>query len=87
MFSRIETRHFRSLKSVNQPLGAIQALVGPNASGKSTFLDVIGLLSDLVRRRGDVHEAVLMRSATFEKLLWQRSLPHTDIWGRATRAS
>lgn len=76
MFSRIETRHFRSLKSVNQPLGAIQALVGPNASGKSTFLDVIGLLSDLVRSRGDVYKAVLERSSTFEKLLWQGS--HTE---------
>lgn len=71
MFSRIETRHFRSLKAVNQPLDAIHALVGPNASGKSTFLDVIGLLSDLIRSRGDVHETVRMRSTTFEKLLWQ----------------
>ena len=52
MFSRIQTRHFRSLKTVDQTLGPIQALVGPNASGKTTFLDAIGLLSDLVRQRG-----------------------------------
>ena len=71
MFSRIQTRYFRSLKAVNQSLGPIQALVGPNASGKTTFLDVIGLLSDLVHRRGDVRETVLSRSANFEKLLWQ----------------
>jgi len=31
MFSRIQTRHFRSLKAVDQTLGPIQALVGPNA--------------------------------------------------------
>ena len=49
----------------------MQALVGPNASGKTTFFDVIGLLSDLIRRRGDVREAVLSRSASFEKLIWQ----------------
>ena len=73
MFSRIETRYFRSLKAVNQPLRRMQALVGPNASGKSTFLDVIGLLSDLIRSRGDVRQTVLSRSATFEKLLWQGS--------------
>ena len=73
MFSRIETRYFRSLKAVNQPLGRMQALVGPNASGKSTFLDVVGLLSDLIRSRGDVRQTVLSRSATFEKLLWQGS--------------
>ena len=71
MFSRIQTRHYRSLKGVDQALGPMQALVGPNASGKTTFLDVIGLLSDLIRRRGDVREAVLSRSASFEKLIWQ----------------
>lgn len=71
MFSRIQTRHYRSLKGVDQTLGPMQALVGPNASGKTTFLDVIGLLSDVIRLRGDVREAVLPRSASFEKLIWQ----------------
>jgi predicted ATPase len=71
MFSRVQTRYFRSLKAVDQPLGPIQALVGPNASGKTTFLDVVGLLSDLVRRRGDVRETILSRSTNFDKLLWQ----------------
>jgi predicted ATPase len=71
MFSRIQTRHFRSLKAVDQALGPIQALVGPNASGKTTFLDVIGLLSDLVKQRGDVRAAVFSRSARFDKLIWQ----------------
>lgn len=71
MFSRIQTRHYRSLKGVDQALGPMQALVGPNASGKTTFLDVIGLMSDLIRLRGDVREAVLSRSTSFEKLIWQ----------------
>jgi hypothetical protein len=71
MFSRIQTRHFRSLKGVDQALGSMQALVGRNASGKTTFLDVIGLLSDMVRRHGDVHGAVLSRNANFDKLIWQ----------------
>lgn len=71
MFSRIQTRYFRSLKAIDQSLGPIQALVGPNASGKTTFLDVIGLLSELVRCRGDVREAIWSRSTSFEKLIWQ----------------
>lgn len=70
MFSRIQTRHFRSLKSVDQTLGPLQALVGPNASGKTTLLDVIGLLSDLTRLRGDVQEALRLRSSSFDKVLW-----------------
>ena len=49
MFKRIQTRSYRSLKAVDQELGGFQALVGPNASGKTTFLNVVGLLSDLMR--------------------------------------
>ena len=70
MFTRIQTRSFRCLKSVDQTLGRFRALVGPNASGKTTFLDVIALLGDLVKNRGDVLRSVQERSADFEKLLW-----------------
>jgi predicted ATPase len=70
MFTRIQTRHFRCLRSVDQSLGRFRALVGPNASGKTTFLDVIGFLSDLMKDRGDLLRPVQTRSADFEKLLW-----------------
>jgi predicted ATPase len=70
MFTRIQTRSFRCLKSVDQTLGRFRALVGPNASGKTTFLDVIGLLGDFVKNRGDVLQSVQERSIDFEKLLW-----------------
>jgi len=70
MFTRIQTRSFRCLKSVDQALGPFRALVGPNASGKTTFLDVIGFLGDLVRNRGDVVETVRGMSTSFEKILW-----------------
>lgn len=70
MFTRIQTRSFRCLKSVDQTLGPFRALVGPNASGKTTFLDVIGLLGDLMKNRGDVLRTIQDRSTDFEKLLW-----------------
>jgi predicted ATPase len=70
VLTRIQTRCFRCLKAVDQDLGPFRALVGPNASGKTTFLDVIGLLSDLMRNRGEVWETVRARSATFQNLLW-----------------
>jgi predicted ATPase len=70
MFTRIQTRFFRCLKSVDQTLGPFRALVGPNASGKTTFLDVIGFLGDLMRNRGEVLETVQARSRSFEKLVW-----------------
>lgn len=71
MFTRIQAHHFRCLKLIDQPLGRFEALVGPNASGKTTFLDVLVLLSDLMRSRGNAHEAVAHRSADFSKLLWK----------------
>ncbi len=70
MFTRIQTRSFRCLKSVDQTMGPFRALVGPNASGKTTYLDVIGFLGDLVKNRGDVFLSVQERSPDFEKLIW-----------------
>lgn len=70
MFTRIQARNFRCLRYVDREVGRFQALVGPNASGKTTFLDVAGFLGDLIRNRGDVAETVLSRSKTFEQLTW-----------------
>lgn len=41
MFRLIEAHGYRSLKSISQPLGSFEILVGANGSGKSTFLDVM----------------------------------------------
>ena len=70
MFSRVEAEGFRSLKRIDRPIAPFQALVGPNASGKTTFLQVIEFLGDLIRSRGDVQSAVAARSPDFRKLLW-----------------
>lgn len=70
MFTRIQTLNFRCLRSVDQQLGPFQALVGPNASGKTSFLEVLGLLSDLVRNRGEIATCMQSRSADFHNLLW-----------------
>lgn len=70
MFTRIEARRFRSLKAVEQDIGAFRALVGPNGSGKTTFLDVVAFLGDLMRNRGDVRKTVFDRSFNYQKLLW-----------------
>ncbi len=48
MIRRIEALNYRSLRYVSQELRPFQVLIGPNASGKSTFLDVIRFISDFV---------------------------------------
>ncbi len=70
MFTRIEALGYRCLRYVTQPLGAFNVLVGPNASGKTTFLDVITFLGDLVSKGLD--EAMAIRASTPEDLTWAR---------------
>ncbi len=48
MIRLIEALNYRCLRYVRQELGHFNILVGPNASGKSTFLDVASFLGDLV---------------------------------------
>jgi predicted ATPase len=71
MITRIEALNFRSLQFVSQPLEPLQILVGPNASGKSTFLDTISFLGTLVSK--GVDEAFWERSQNPADILWQRS--------------
>ncbi len=49
MIRRIEGLNFRCLRDVSQLVGSFQMLVGPNASGKSTFLDCVGFVGDLLQ--------------------------------------
>lgn len=68
MFTLIEALNFRCLRYVRQPLDAFHVLVGPNASGKTTFLDVISFLSDFVNEGLDT--AIEKRGSNAEDLFW-----------------
>ncbi len=70
MITAIEARRYRCLRFVRQDLDAFHVLVGPNASGKSTFLDVVGFLGKLVADGLDA--AVRERSQNIEDLMWCR---------------
>ncbi len=69
MITLIEALNFRCLRYTRQPLGGFHILVGPNASGKTTFLDIISFLSELVSN--GIEEAINNRTSTFEDLLWK----------------
>lgn len=70
MFTRVEAKGYRCLRYVSQDLDPFQVLVGPNASGKSTFLDVIAFLGDLVEDGPET--AIGNRGASVLDLLWSR---------------
>lgn len=70
MISLVEALNYRCLRHVSRPLGPFHVLVGPNASGKTTFLDVVALLGDLVS--GGLDAALSNRTANPEELLFRR---------------
>ena len=70
MITLIEALNYRCLRYVQRSLNPFHVLVGPNASGKTTFLDVIGFLGDLVSKGFDV--ALSERTSNPEELLFRR---------------
>lgn len=71
MIRRIQALNYRCLRYVDVYLdGSFHILVGPNASGKSTLLDVISFLGDLVSDGLDA--AVNRRTRNFQDLVWDR---------------
>jgi len=71
MITLIEAKNYRCLRYVRQPMDAFHILVGPNASGKTTFLDVIAFLGDIVSK--GLHDAITERTKNFQDLICGRS--------------
>lgn len=71
MITRVESLNYRCLRDISIPLSHFQVLVGPNASGKTTLLDTIAFMRDLVTE--DFDETIAQRTNTPEELLFGRS--------------
>ena len=69
MITLIEALNYRCLRSIQIPLKPFHVLVGPNASGKSTFLDVVGFLRDLISEGLDA--AISNRAPNPQELLFR----------------
>jgi predicted ATPase len=77
MFQRIEARGYRCLRKVEQSINPFEILVGSNASGKSTFLDVIAFLGTLVST--GLEAAVEERTTNFHDLVWRRDADRFEL--------
>lgn len=82
IISRIEALNFRCLRSVYQDLNPFNVLVGPNASGKTTFLDVVAFLGHMVSH--DLDKAISERTDDWHDLLWRREGTHFELAIEAT---
>ncbi len=77
MLRLIEAYNFRCLRYINQHLDRFLVLVGPNASGKTSFLDVVAFLGQLVSE--GFEPAISERTQNFQDLVWKRSGEHFEL--------
>lgn len=70
MITLIDALGFRCLRNCRQELGPFHVLVGANASGKTTFLDVVAFLGQLVADGPDA--AISERTTNFQDLVFGR---------------
>lgn len=70
MITLVEALNYRCLRFISRKLGSFHVLVGPNASGKTTFLDVISFLQELVSEGLDA--ALENRTSNPQELLFRR---------------
>jgi predicted ATPase len=70
MIRRIETLNYRCLRNLKLELAPFQILVGPNASGKTTFLDTVRFIGQLVS--SGLENAVRDRTENIRDLFWRQ---------------
>jgi len=71
MIRRVEALNYRCLRYIDVSLDDFQVLVGPNATGKTTFLDAVAFLGDLVS--SGLEQSIEKRTRNFQDLLWRRT--------------
>jgi predicted ATPase len=79
-FSRIRLRNWRNFADCDVSLSGRVFLVGPNASGKSNFLEAFRFLRDLVALGGGLREAISLRGGVSAlRCLAARRNPDVEI--------
>lgn len=79
-FTRIEAVNWRNFTSLDVPLQQRMFLVGPNASGKSNFLDCFRFLNQLVASGGGFEECVKRRGGvSMIRSFAARRIPHVTL--------
>lgn len=71
MITRIEAKNFRCLKYIDQSLNNFHVLIGSNASGKTTFLDIVQFIADIVKL--GIDDAIFNRASNFNDLTFSSS--------------
>lgn len=78
LVTRVILKNWRNFRSVNVALGERVFIVGPNASGKSNFLDVFAFLRDIAKPGGGLQRAVDERGG-ISKVRCLAARQHPDV--------
>ncbi len=78
IISRIKLKNWKNFKELDVSLKNRMFIVGPNASGKSNFLDVFRFLRDIAKKGGGLQNAVLDRGG-ISKIRCLAARAHPDI--------
>jgi predicted ATPase len=78
IISRVSLKNWRNFKSADVQLGFRAFLVGPNASGKSNFLDVFKFVRDIAKPAGGLQFAVRQRGG-LSKIRCLAAREHPDV--------
>ena len=70
IINRIQVLNYGCLRYVDVPMDRFHVLIGPNATGKSTLMDAIKFVSDVVK--DGVESAWRSRTSNFADLVWER---------------
>ncbi len=77
MIHRIEALFYKGFKYIHVNLQPFNILIGPNASGKSSLLDILLFLKDVLNN-GPV-AAVEKRCGSFRQLVWNQERDYFEI--------
>jgi predicted ATPase len=86
LITRIELRNWRNFKAASiDPSAGVTYLVGPNASGKSNFLDALRFLRDIAKPIGGGLQTALIERGGFSKVRCHhtygpKAVGGTDLW-------
>lgn len=80
IISRIKIKNWKNFKYLDVTLKNRMFIVGPNASGKSNFLDVFRFLRDIAKKGGGLQNAVIDRGGISKiRCLAARAHPNVEI--------
>jgi len=78
IISKVILKNWRNFEAANVDLAERVFVVGPNASGKSNFLDVFKFLRDIALPRGGLQEAITLRGGV-PKIRCLSARKETDV--------